>query len=185
MPWAATGHAVITPDFTGMGNEGVQAYLNNRDQAYAVLDGARALRKLFQPGTFSDQVAIAGFSQGGGASLSAHALAKSYGAGGTLAAVVAYAPQWPVRDDSFAFVDLVTKPTTLISYDPLNLQFNYSNHVIRAQRACPRRRAMEATNGRRRGPRALESPTIEKKIARCASFRPRRSSSCQERSARP
>src|SRR5438105_3942472 len=50
LPWAASGYAVIAPDYAGFGNEGVEGYLNNRDQAHALLDGARALRKLLVAG---------------------------------------------------------------------------------------------------------------------------------------
>jgi dienelactone hydrolase len=135
LPWAASGYAVIAPDYAGFGNEGVEAYLNNRDQAHSLLDGARALRKLVVAGAFADQIVIAGFSQGGGAALSAQALAHSYGADGTVAAVVAFAPEWPIRANSFAFADMVLNPSTLISYDLANQNLSYSNHVIWTQRA--------------------------------------------------
>lgn len=135
LPWASRGYAVLVPDYTGMGNEGVPGYLDNRDQGYAILDGARALRKLFPAGTFEDRVIMEGWSQGGGSVLSAQALAKSYGVGGTLAAVVAFAPEWPIRDNSFAFADMVENPSTDIAYDPGNTNLSYSNHVIWTQRA--------------------------------------------------
>ena len=135
LPWAARGYAVITPDYTGLGNEGVQGYLDNRDQGQALLDGARALRKLMLAGTFTQKVVVEGWSQGGGAVLSAQALAKSYGADGELAAVVAFAPEWPIRDNSFAFVDMVNNPDTFVSYDLTNMNLSYSNHVIWTQRA--------------------------------------------------
>jgi dienelactone hydrolase len=135
LPWAASGFAVIAPDYAGFGNEGVEAYLNNRDQAQSLLDGARALRKLIAAGAFTDQIVISGFSQGGGAALSAQAIAKSYGAGGTVAAVVAFAPEWPIRDNSFAFADMVRNPSALVAYDLGNQNLSYSNHVIWTQRA--------------------------------------------------
>ena len=135
LPWAAAGYAVIAPDYAGFGNEGVEGYLNNRDQGQSLLDGARALRKLLVVGAFTDQVVVAGFSQGGGAALSAQALAGTYGAGGTLAAVVAFAPEWPIRDNSFAFADMVRNPDTFVSYDLANQNLSYSNHAIWTQRA--------------------------------------------------
>jgi cephalosporin-C deacetylase-like acetyl esterase len=135
LPWAASGYAVIAPDYTGLGDETVQAYVDNRDQGYALLDGARALRKMFSSSSFSPKVVIAGWSQGGGASLSAQALAKSYGAGGELAAVIAFAPEWPIRNNSFSFVNMVRNPDALVAFNPLSLDFSYSNHVIWTMRA--------------------------------------------------
>jgi dienelactone hydrolase len=113
LPWAGLGFAVIVPDYAGLGTEGVQAYLDNHDQAYSVLDGARALRKLLPAGAFSQQVLAVGFSQGGGAVLSAQALAPSYGVDGTLAGVIAFAPEWPTRLNSFGYVDELENPTEL------------------------------------------------------------------------
>jgi dienelactone hydrolase len=135
LPWAASGYAVIAPDYTGLGDETVQAYLDNRDQGYALLDGARALRKMFSTTSFSPKVVISGWSQGGGSALSAQALAKSYGAGGELAAVIAFAPEWPIRNNSFALVDAVRNPSALVAFNPLSLDFSYSNHVIWTMRA--------------------------------------------------
>ncbi len=134
LPWAARGYAVIAPDYSGLGNENVQAYLDNREQGFALLDGARALRKLL-PNAFDDQIVIAGYSQGGGAALSAQALARTYGAGGTLVAVIAFAPEWPIRDNSFALADLVRNPAAFVAYDPANANISYSNHAVWAQRA--------------------------------------------------
>ncbi len=114
LPWAGLGYAVIVPDYAGLGTPGVQGYLDNHDQAYSLLDGARALRKLLPAGALSQQVLAVGWSQGGGAVLSAQALAPTYGADGTLAAVVVFAPEWPSRLNSFGFVDeLNASPTTL------------------------------------------------------------------------
>ncbi len=110
LPWAALGYAVIVPDYAGLGTDGVQAYLDNRDQAYSLLDGARALRKLLAKGALSDKVALFGYSQGGGAALSAQALARTYGADGTVAAVVAFAPQWATRMNSFGYVSILRNP---------------------------------------------------------------------------
>jgi len=131
LPWAGLGYAVIVPDYAGLGNEGVQSYLDNHDQAHAVLDGARALRKLLASGVFSSQVAVIGYSQGGGAALSAQALASSYGCDGTLAAVVAFAPEWPTRMSSFGFVDMLENPSELtietgISFNVVEVMRTYA-----------------------------------------------------------
>jgi dienelactone hydrolase len=134
LSWAARGYAVIAPDYAGLGNEGTQGYLDNRDQAYSVLDAARALRKLLLPGTFDHRVVVAGWSQGGGAALSAQSLAASYGVGDasdTLAAVVAFAPEWPIRANSFDLEHMLANPTEDIAFP----SFSYSNHAIWAQRA--------------------------------------------------
>jgi dienelactone hydrolase len=131
LPWAGLGYAVIVPDYAGLGNEGVQSYLDNHDQAYSLLDGARALRKMVSVGAFSLEVAISGYSQGGGAALSAQALASSYGCDGILTAVVAFAPEWPTRMNSFGFVQMLENPTELtietgISYSVVEVMRTYS-----------------------------------------------------------
>jgi dienelactone hydrolase len=131
LPWAGLGYAVIVPDYAGLGNGGVQAYLDNHDQAYSVLDGARALRKLLPAAAFSPQVLAIGWSQGGGAVLSAQALAKSYGSDGVLAGVVAFAPEWPSRLNSFGFVDELNNPgeptiQTGISEDVVTVMREYA-----------------------------------------------------------
>ncbi len=104
MPFAAQGYAVIAPDYAGLGNEGIQAYLDARETAYSTLDAARALRKLIAPGAFTSQVAITGHSQGGGAALAAQALVKTYGADGELGAVAVFAAEYQTRLNSFGYV---------------------------------------------------------------------------------
>jgi pimeloyl-ACP methyl ester carboxylesterase len=114
LPWAALGYPVIVPDYAGLGNDDpVQGYLDNHDTAYSTLDGARALRKLMTPGVFSDSVLLVGYSQGGGAALSAQALARTYGLDGTLVGIVVFAPEWPTRLNSFGYVDMLNNPTEL------------------------------------------------------------------------
>jgi dienelactone hydrolase len=112
LPWAGLGDAIIVPDYAGLGNEGVQGYLDNHDQAHSVLDGARALRKFVSQGALSNQVGLIGYSQGGGAVLSAQALASTYG-DGDLAFVIAFAPEWPTRPNSFGFVNMLENPSEL------------------------------------------------------------------------
>lgn len=124
LPFAARGYAVIAPDLPGLGNEGTQAYLDNREQGQALLDGARALRKLLKPGAFGTKIVLAGYSQGGGAVLSAQALARTYGADGDVAVVAAFAAQWPTRLESFGFVDLLRRP------DDLTIGLGYTKPVV-------------------------------------------------------
>jgi hypothetical protein len=113
LPWALVGYAVIIPDFAGLGGAGVQGYLDNRDTAYSLLDGARALRKLLKGGALDERVIVAGHSQGGGAALSAQALARTYGLDGELRGVIAYAPEWPIRLNSFGYLDILNDPGAL------------------------------------------------------------------------
>lgn len=141
LPFAARGYAVIAPDLTGLGNEGTQAYLDNRDTAYALLDGARALRKLLEVGAFQKTVVMAGYSQGGGAVLAAQALARTYGLDGELKAVIAFAAQYPTRIESFGFVDLLKNP------DDLTIMHGYSKPVV----ALLRTYAWFANSGREAG----------------------------------
>jgi alpha-beta hydrolase superfamily lysophospholipase len=97
-PLVGAGYAVIMPDLAGYANYGAagnppSVYAGVSDVGKSTLDGARALRKMFSA-SVSDKVIIAGHSQGGGTALAALALSDSYGSGGTLAGVVAYAPLW-------------------------------------------------------------------------------------------
>lgn len=128
LPWAGLGLPVIVPDYAGLGNEGVQSYLDNRDQAHAILDGARALRKLLPAHATSPSVLAVGYSQGGGSVLSAQALAHSYGLDGTLAAVIAFAPEWPTRLNSFGYVDELNHP------DQLTIETGISADVVTVMR---------------------------------------------------
>ena len=75
LPWAASGFAVVATDYAGLGNEGVQGYAGNHDQAHSLLDSARALRALVDARAFDDRVVLVGHSQGGGAVLAAQGLA--------------------------------------------------------------------------------------------------------------
>jgi pimeloyl-ACP methyl ester carboxylesterase len=113
LPWAGLGYAVIAPDYAGLGSEGVQGYQDNRDTAQSTLDGARALRKMLSPGTLTSKVLLVGYSQGGGAALSAQALEKTYGCDGKLAGVITFAPQWASRLNSFGYVSMLRTPDAL------------------------------------------------------------------------
>jgi predicted esterase len=113
LPWAASGFAVIASDYAGLGNEGVQGYMDNHDQAHSMLDSARALRAMVAPGVLDDRVLMVGYSQGGGAVLAAQGLAGSYGAGGTLVGVVVFAAAYFMRMNSVQFVTTLASPTAL------------------------------------------------------------------------
>ncbi|WP_116114667.1 lipase family protein [Amycolatopsis ruanii] len=73
----ARGYAVVVTDYQGLGTPGVHTYVNRKAEAHAVLDSIRAAQRL--PGLPADgPVAIAGYSQGGGASAAAAELQPSY-----------------------------------------------------------------------------------------------------------
>jgi acetyl esterase/lipase len=129
LPWAALGYAVIVPDYAGLGTEGVQGYVDNHDTAYSILDAARALRKMISPGALSTQVIMAGHSQGGGGVLAAQALAKTYGCDGDLIAVIAFAPEYPTRMNSFAYVDELNA-----SSSELTIETGITDNVVAAYR---------------------------------------------------
>jgi triacylglycerol lipase len=75
----ARGFAIVMTDYQGLGTPGLHTYVGRVPQGDAMLDAARAAKKL--PGTSLDPkgpVAFWGYSQGGGASASAAELASSY-----------------------------------------------------------------------------------------------------------
>ena len=113
MPWAARGQVVIAPDYAGLGNEGIQGYQDNRDTGHSTLDAARALRKLLEGGAFDDRIVMVGYSQGGGAVLSAQSLERTYGSGGRMIGVVAMAPQWATSPSSFGLLGMLGDPSAL------------------------------------------------------------------------
>lgn len=97
-PLVGAGYAVIAPDLSGFAGYGVDgnprpALLSSEDEAYAVLDASRALRRLV-PDKLTKDVVLTGQSAGGHATLSALAYADAYGAGGPIAATVLFAPLW-------------------------------------------------------------------------------------------
>jgi len=129
LPWAGRGYAVIAPDYAGLGNEGAQGYQDSRDTGYSTLDAARALRKLLARGAFSESVLISGYSQGGGAAISAQALEREYGLDGKLAAVIVFAPQWASRPQSFGLARLLANP------DALTIANGITNPVVAAMQS--------------------------------------------------
>jgi predicted esterase len=121
LPYAARGFAAIAPDLAGLGNAGTQDYLDNHAQGWQLLDGARALRALMAPGITAPELLLTGYSQGGGAALSAQALYHADGEGiGTLKATVVYAPEWPIRLNSFNYLGMLRDPTQLTIFTGLS-----------------------------------------------------------------
>ncbi len=110
LPFAARGFVTITPDFAGLGNEGVHAYLDNHEAAAELFDGARALQALVPGNVVGDPVAAVGYSQGGGVVLSAQGLEHVMTGKRTLRAVAALAPEWPISTRSFGYEDVLRNP---------------------------------------------------------------------------
>lgn len=62
------GHAVVVTDYEGLGTPGTHTYMVREAQAHAVLDAVRAAAQVSGSGiTATAPVALAGYSQGGGA----------------------------------------------------------------------------------------------------------------------
>lgn len=75
----ARGYGVVVTDYEGLGTPGDHTYVNREAEAHAVLDAIRAAQRLPEAGLPDDgPVAIAGYSQGGGASAAAAELQPSY-----------------------------------------------------------------------------------------------------------
>ena len=103
LAFAGGGFAVIAPDYAGLGTEGTQGYPDKADTAHSVLDAARALRSIVTPQSLAPGTIAVGHSQGGGASLSAHAYAGSYG-DGDLLGVIPFAPGWQTSTENLWWV---------------------------------------------------------------------------------
>jgi pimeloyl-ACP methyl ester carboxylesterase len=75
----ARGYGVVVTDYEGLGTPGDHTYVNRASEGHAVLDAIRAAQRLPEAGLPDDgPVAIAGYSQGGGASAAAAELQPSY-----------------------------------------------------------------------------------------------------------
>ncbi len=73
------GYTVVVTDYEGLGTEGLHTYMVRESQAHTVLDSVRAAAGLEGSGvSAASPVAIAGYSQGGGASAAAAELAGEY-----------------------------------------------------------------------------------------------------------
>ncbi|MCC6810795.1 MAG: alpha/beta fold hydrolase [Deltaproteobacteria bacterium] len=94
LSYAARGVAVSATDYQGLGTPGPHYYLMNEPTAFSVWDGVRATTAFAkQQGlTLSNEVALIGHSQGGGAALFAHQFHATYAAEYSLLGVVALAP---------------------------------------------------------------------------------------------
>ncbi len=75
--WLEAGFAVVATDYQGLGGPGPHPYLYWQAEARSVLDSARAALA-DRPGLISNQVLVAGQSQGSGAALGAGKLAREY-----------------------------------------------------------------------------------------------------------
>ena len=85
------GWVAVTSDYTGMGTEGMAAYLVGEAEARNVLDASRAARQ-FTELSLSDQTVVWGHSQGGQGSLWTSQLAASYAPELTIRGTAAFAP---------------------------------------------------------------------------------------------
>lgn len=75
----ARGYGVVVTDYEGLGTPGLHTYVNRKAEGYALLDAVRAAQRLPGDGLPADgPVAIAGYSQGGGASAAAAELQSTY-----------------------------------------------------------------------------------------------------------
>ncbi|QBJ96538.1 alpha/beta fold hydrolase [Rhodococcus sp. ABRD24] len=73
------GIAVVLTDYEGLGTPGIHTYVNRASEAHAVLDAARAAKRLPGTGIVADgPVGFWGYSQGGGAAAAAVELAPEY-----------------------------------------------------------------------------------------------------------
>lgn len=75
--WLKAGFAVVATDYQGLGGPGPHPYLYWQAEGRSMLDSARAALAA-RPGSISNQVILAGQSQGAGAALGAAALAGDY-----------------------------------------------------------------------------------------------------------
>ncbi len=110
LPFAARGFVTITPDYAGLGNDGVHAYLDTHEEVAQLFDGALALKALIPGNVVGDPVAAVGYSQGGGIVLGAQALEMTMTGKRTLKAVAAIAPEWPISTRSFGYEQILRNP---------------------------------------------------------------------------
>jgi len=110
LPFAARGFVTITPDYAGLGNEGVHSYLDTHEAVAQLFDGARALQTLVPGNVVGEAVGAVGYSQGGGIVLGAQALEHALTGKRTLKGVAAIAPEWPISTRSFGYEDILRNP---------------------------------------------------------------------------
>ena len=100
LPYAGSGYIVVAPDYAGLGTAGVQGYQIADDTVHSLLDAARAVHNLVDPGKASRPVVITGHSEGGQATLLGQAYARSYYPEGNVIAVVAESAAWTRNVDA-------------------------------------------------------------------------------------
>lgn len=75
----ARGFAIVMTDYEGLGTPGLHTYVSRVSQGHAMLDAARAAKRLPDTSLEADgPVAFWGYSQGGGAAASAAEMAQDY-----------------------------------------------------------------------------------------------------------
>lgn len=101
----ARGFAIVMTDYEGLGTPGLHTYANRASQGHAMLDAARAAKRLPNTSLNPDgPIAFWGYSQGGGAAASAAEMAQSYAP--ELAIVGTYAGAPPADLKAlFPFID--------------------------------------------------------------------------------
>ncbi|MBI2894548.1 MAG: hypothetical protein HYY06_13430 [Deltaproteobacteria bacterium] len=80
--WMAHNYATVLTDYVGLGTEGPHPYLVMEAEGASAIDGVRALHALAAEVGLTDPSSLtffAGHSQGGHATLAAHAMVSSYG----------------------------------------------------------------------------------------------------------
>ncbi len=113
MTFATRGFAVVMTDFAGLGNEGVHAYLDNKEAVEQLFDSAKALQALVPGNVIGQPVGLLGYSQGGGIALSAQGLEHATTGTRTLKGVVAMAPEWPLSAQNFSYEHILRSPDRL------------------------------------------------------------------------
>lgn len=117
---AARGWFVVAPDYAGTDfDQPPPGYLYAEDEARSSLDSTRAFRSIAPKDALTDQVLVFGHSQGGHATLATQAFAKTYGAGGTLAGVLTFAPPWFAQRTQGAIISAVAGFDTKTGGGPL------------------------------------------------------------------
>lgn len=120
-PIIGSGQAVVVPDYTGLGTEGSPAWLVPQDEAYSVLDAARAALAVAPEGVLSGELFLAGHSQGGSATLSAQAFAGEYAPELDIVGAAPLAPVW-IDTSLFGFMMFFSN-YTLAAPDGDNVTF--------------------------------------------------------------
>ncbi|MBI2396133.1 MAG: alpha/beta fold hydrolase [Deltaproteobacteria bacterium] len=133
LPFVGAGFPVIAPDSAGYANYGAKdnppsVYGGWDDVGKGLLDASHAMRKL-APSILSDEVVLAGHSQGGHTALAALALSATYSVSGKIKAVVTAAPLWlPQRTWASLFLLEDSYPfTTSPNPNMVNIWYHYTH----------------------------------------------------------